>query len=362
MRQFVCPAAPNSKGLLEITGKDFHYLRKVLRMAPGDMITLSLPGGGRQEATICKADDAAKKIILQVCSSQGGNQSRAGNGGSGKNLSQAQDCGASSDGQKASQAQNVRASRTPLSLLQFIPKPQKMELIVRQMTECGVANIVPVIGEYTQAGSEKALQKSDRFERIVREARQQSGSQVETKIHAPQKLSAALDMIESGDLSQAQEAAGSFGHEQNSSQGQGVSADSLSQPTDCGPVAKLFFYERIDKTVPLSAAFFGREQNCPQAQEAAAGNLGFAGNFGSAAPSSGLASDCGAGSLGLANYSAAKPRACVFAVGSEGGISPAEAELLLERGFKAVHFNTNILRCETAALYAAAAIQSALDN
>ena len=54
--------------------------------------------------------------------------------------------------------------------------------------------------------------------------------------------------------------------------------------------------------------------------------------------------------------------ACVYAVGSEGGISPSECELFLSRGFKAVHFNTNILRCETASLYAAAAIQSALDN
>ena len=187
-----------------------------------------------------------------------------------------------------------------------------------------MASVIPVIGEYTQAGSEKALQKSDRFERIVREARQQSGSQVETKIYEPQKLQAALDMLE----------AGSFGQEQNSSQAQEAAARSPSQPVDS--VAKLFFYERSDKTFSLSAALFGLDKNCPQAQEAA-------------------------GSLRFATDSV-RPRACVFAVGSEGGISPAERDLLLERGFKAVHFNTNILRCETAALYAAAAIQSALDN
>lgn len=274
MRQFVCPVLPNSKGLLEIIGKDFHYLRKVLRMAPGDMMTLSLPGGRQQEATICKADDAAKKITLQICDSQGENPSQA------KNLSQAQDCAARSDG---TQAQNVRASRTQLSLLQFIPKPQKMELIVRQATECGVANIVPVIGEYTQAGFEKALQKSDRFEKINREARQQSGSQVETKIFPPQKLSAALDLVDQ------------------------IAPNAL----------KIFLYERTEGTQAFGGAVSG---------------------YGDA------------------------PGACVYAVGCEGGISPAEAELLLARGFKAVHFNTNILRCETASLYAAAAIQSALDN
>ena len=259
MRQFVSAVAPNSKGLLEISGKDFHYLRKVLRLAAGDMISLSLPGGAAQDATVCKVDDGAKNITIQVCGTDVADENR-------------------------SQDKNPAALRTRLALLQFIPKPQKMELIVRQATECGVANIVPAIGEYTQAGCEKALQKSDRFEKIIREARQQSGSQVETKIFQPQKLQAALDLIDQ------------------------IEPDAL----------KLFLYERTDGTQAFNDALFGNEQN--------------------------------------------RPRSCVYAVGSEGGISPAECELLLARGFKAVHFNTNILRCETASLYAAAAIQSALDN
>ena len=301
MRQFVSAVAPNSKGLLEITGKDFHYLRKVLRLSPGDMISLSLPGGVLQDATICKVDDGAKKIELQICDSQG--QSRDG-----------QDC---PQGLEA-------AARTRLVLLQFIPKPQKMELIVRQAVECGVAAIVPVIGEYTQAGFDKALQKPGRFEKIIREARQQSGSQVETKIFPPQKLSAALDLVEGVDFwqsekrSQAQDAGG----------GSGLANASV--------VAKIFLYERTVKTVPLSAALFGQEQDSSKAQEAAAATFGLA--------------------------KSRAPKSCVYAVGCEGGISPGECEALVSRGFKAVHFNTNILRCETASLYAAAAIQSALDN
>ena len=282
MRQFVSAASPNSKGLLEISGKDFHYLRKVLRLAVGDMINLSLPGGLSQDATVCKVDDSSKKITVQICQDQ-----------------------------KSSQAQNAASGqmRTYMTLLQFIPKPQKMELIVRQATECGITNVIPVIGEYTQAGSEKPLQKSDRFDRIVREARQQSGSQVETKIFSPMKLSEALELVERGDFLPE-----TFGQEENSSQAQNAAAASL---------AKIVLYERGEKTSPLSTALFGQGNDRPKGQ---------------------------------------KPRACVFAIGSEGGISPAEFELLLSKGFKAVHFNTNILRCETAALYAAAAIQSALDN
>ena len=279
MRQFVSAVAPNSKGLLEITGKDFHYLRKVLRLSPGDMISLSLPGGVLQDATICKVDDGAKKIELQICDSQG--QSR--------------------DGQDCPQGHEV-AARTRLVLLQFIPKPQKMELIVRQAVECGVAAIVPVIGEYTQAGFDKALQKPGRFEKIIREARQQSGSQVETQIFPPCKLPAALGLIDKNE------------------------PDAL----------RLFLYERTEGTLPLSAALFGQGQDSSKAHEAAAA------------------------SFGLAKSRA--PISCVYAVGCEGGISPGECEALVSRGFKAVHFNTNILRCETASLYAAAAIQSALDN
>ena len=279
MRQFVSAVAPNSKGLLEITGKDFHYLRKVLRLSPGDMISLSLPGGVLQDATICKVDDGATQIELQICDSQG--QSRDG-----------QDC---PQGLEA-------AARTRLVLLQFIPKPQKMELIVRQAVECGVAAIVPVIGEYTQAGFDKALQKPGRFEKIIREARQQSGSQVETQIFPPCKLPAALGLIDKNE------------------------PDAL----------RLFLYERTEGTLPLSAALFGQGQDSSKAQEAAAASIG---------PAKSRA-----------------PISCVYAVGCEGGISPGECEALVSRGFKAVHFNTNILRCETASLYAAAAIQSALDN
>ncbi len=47
-------------------------------------------------------------------------------------------------------------------------------------------------------------------------------------------------------------------------------------------------------------------------------------------------------------------------VGAEGGIAPEEVQLAFESGFVPVHFNTNILRCETAALYGIAALQSAI--
>ena len=78
----------------------------------------------------------------------------------------------------------VTENDSEFGYFQFIPKPQKLELIVRQATECGVKNIVPVISEYTQKGSAQALSgdRIERLQRIVREARQQSGSPTDTRV------------------------------------------------------------------------------------------------------------------------------------------------------------------------------------
>ncbi|MBP5450889.1 MAG: RNA methyltransferase, partial [Treponema sp.] len=54
-----------------------------------------------------------------------------------------------------------------------------------------------------------------------------------------------------------------------------------------------------------------------------------------------------------------KKKAALF-VGAEGGIAAEEVEIMQEKGIVPVHFATNILRCETAALYGTAVLQNAL--
>ncbi len=51
---------------------------------------------------------------------------------------------------------------------------------------------------------------------------------------------------------------------------------------------------------------------------------------------------------------------CALFVGAEGGISPTEIDFLRDNNVVPIHFETNILRCETAALYGLAAIQNVL--
>ena len=184
MRQLILDKMPDKKGIVSVEGSDFKYLRQVLRVKSGDMINLRLLDGTLQNSTVAAVDDKSKKILLQICA----------NTSSGTVTRETVTRGV--------QAEEIQSEVASLSqeyiLFQFIPKPQKFEQIVRQATECGVKTIVPVIGEYSEKSSLLALQgnKKDRLEKIIREARQQSGSPVETVVTEAMTLGEALGRYE----------------------------------------------------------------------------------------------------------------------------------------------------------------------
>lgn len=184
MRQLILDKMPDKKGIVSVEGSDFKYLRQVLRVKSGDMINLRLLDGTLQNSTVAAVDDKSKKILLQICANtSSGTVTR----------------GTVTRGVQAEKIQSEVASLSQEYILfQFIPKPQKFEQIVRQATECGVKTIVPVIGEYSEKSSLLALQgnKKDRLEKIIREARQQSGSPVETVVTEAMTLGEALGRYE----------------------------------------------------------------------------------------------------------------------------------------------------------------------
>lgn len=169
MRQFIVPSMPDSRGILTLTGKDFRYLHHVLRLQPGDAIHVRLPSGALQ--TMAVASISGHSINLSACQE-----------------GETQETGVTAAELEAAEPSN----RIPLWLFQFMPKAQKMDLIIRQATELGVAHIVPILGATCQKGA--ACQREERWERIIREARQQSGSPVETKISSPCNLTEALNL------------------------------------------------------------------------------------------------------------------------------------------------------------------------
>lgn len=262
MRQFVASSPLSSDGTLRVTDKDFRYLKQVLRIQNGDMLAVRLPDGSLCNMTAAQVDASCRTVTLQLCAK------------------------GETSGARFISEHGAKSEKNGVSfyLFQFIAKPQKMDLIIRQATECGVELIVPVIGEYCEKGAVSACRasssKAERWQRIIREALSQCGSATNTRVAEPMSVQDAASFWKS--------------------EGGGIA---------------LSLYERNEKTVSLHKA--------------------------------------------LSAYSG--ERICL-AVGAEGGISPSEIETLSQAGFSTIHFSTNILRCETAALYGIASVQSALSE
>jgi len=264
MRQFLSDSFPDKNGCLSISGKDFKYFRQVLRIKPGDMVSVRLPDGVLQNMTACVVDDKSKKLTLQICASTEIEVTD-------KELTR---------GVKASEINKIL--KTEYWLFQFLPKIQKLEQIVKQAAECGVSVVIPVIGEFTEKSSVMAMDngaKMERLNKIIREARQQSGSPVDTKLYMPVTLEEACRIWKERIIDE-------------NAQG-------------------FVLYERNEKSRSMHSVLSGREIDV-----------------------------------------------AAVVCGSEGGLSVNEIEKLTENDlFVPVHFEGNILRCETAALYGMAALQ-----
>jgi 16S rRNA (uracil1498-N3)-methyltransferase len=264
MRQFIVSSVPDKNGIISVSGKDFRYLRQVLRVKIGDMINVRLSDGTLSNTTVCNILENQKQIQLQICQKGSADESVT----------------------RGVQAEQISSANASIEywLFQFIPKASKMEQIIRQATECGIKNIVPVIGEYSQKNNVLAMEssKKDRFLRIVREARQQSGSPVETTILDAVSLKEAISLWNEETLADGEKAA-------------------------------VVLWECCEQTKTVHEVL-----------------------------------------------SKSDIKKVAIVIGSEGGISPSEIQELSLNGFIPIHFDTNILRCETAALYGIAAVQCAL--
>ena len=83
-------------------------------------------------------------------------------------------------------------STLDLTLAQAIPKGDKMEHVIRMATELGVTRVIPLLTERTVVRLEPGRSDSRlaRWQRVAREAAQQSGRAAVPKIAAPTPLSA----------------------------------------------------------------------------------------------------------------------------------------------------------------------------
>ncbi len=272
MRQFILDRPIEPGGRVTLEDADYRYLVQVLRLRAGDTVEARLPDGSLATLSIERIDPRAKTVRLSLPSGAHGSRAEVPGRAADETLA----------GLSMPPLPDMPRDFPKIALFQWLIKGPKMDQVIRQATEAGVAAIVPVLGERCVAGTGEgdAASRASRWARIVREARQQSGSPVATLVSPPVAVS---------DI----------------------------------PGVWLRFSEGLRaRALVLTEA--------PLARKTLHGYL-----------------DTGADIVALA-------------VGPEGGMSAGELDELDRAGFLAVHFRTNILRAETAAIYGIAAVQSAV--
>jgi len=240
MKQFILSGNFDVKDTILLTGREYHYLINVRRLSRGSIF----PG----------IDKQGQRHTLKIRS--------VGNG-----TATAERIG----------TEEGKISSPEIFLIQSLVKGKKMDLILRQAAECGVKKVFPVISDHSVSRPEKRdlPAKKARWEKILREALQQSGSSVLTEIAEVSSLSEVLQNLRNSQLG-------------------------------------LFFHEEPLEKKGLHQYLFGNRKNI------------------------------------------------VLAIGPEGGFSKDEVDFFHARGFHSVYLGTRVLRAETAAVYAVAAVQSAL--
>jgi len=182
VKQFILEKMPDKDGTVRLEGGDYRYLVRVRRLKEGGSFSALLPNG---EETLVHVLSVDNYVLIGKCITP-------------ENIT------------PISGLNERNSPLPPIILFQALPKGDKMDLIVRQAAEGGITEIVPFVSEFSAAKVKTAEQKFSRWERIIKEARQQSGSKTATSIRRPltesglfeywQKLKSALDDPVNGGL------------------------------------------------------------------------------------------------------------------------------------------------------------------
>jgi len=161
LKQFLLNTEPDKDGMVQLEGNDYHYLVRVRRLAVGEFFQAILPNG---KETLVKIISVNSKILTGRCEPS-------------TNLLKP----------------NSSSAAPQLILFQALPKADKFDLIVRQAAEGGIAEIVPFVSEFSTGSAETGELKFSRWERIIKEARQQSGSKTATVLHRPMLMNKLME-------------------------------------------------------------------------------------------------------------------------------------------------------------------------
>jgi 16S rRNA (uracil1498-N3)-methyltransferase len=279
VKQFLLTSRPDKDGLIRLEGKDYHYLVNVQRLKPGETFTALLPPADKGDSK--NSSNSGRLVTVTIL------------GVDGHTLT-----GSAVQSPQCPVTPNTMRGIPPIFLFQGLPREAKMDLIIRQAAETGINEVVPFA---TERSIPREHFRMERWWRIIKEARQQSGSPIDTRIHPP--LSADELFAYWKELS--------------------INSNPLNQNS-----SKASF--------PLGIVF-----SLNSAEKADANNL----------EKNGLEKS------GFHHYLSIEPSLIVLTIGPEGGLSTAEINRFIDAGFKSLSMGDTVLRAETAALYGAAAVR-----
>jgi 16S rRNA (uracil1498-N3)-methyltransferase len=172
MKHFVLQALPGEGGIIRLYERDYHYLVRVRRLKSGMSFDAILPDGVETKVLILSTKD---NILIGQCSELRLEKGKA----------------------RPLKPYMTGSRIPPIALFQGLPRGAKMDLIVRQVAETGVSVVAPFKSEYSTASLLTGCERIKRWERIIKEARQQSGSVTETMVMPPCAFDALLEYWES---------------------------------------------------------------------------------------------------------------------------------------------------------------------
>ena len=165
MRRFTITPERIAGGRVVFDRDESHHLARVLRLRSGD--------------TVLAADGARREYTVRL-----------------------ETIGEQATGTVLGVAARGTESPVQITLVQSVPKGDKMESIVRASTELGVAQVVPVLTARTVVRLEPGRwrDRARRWQRVAAEAAKQCGRAVVPTVHVPRPLADVLARDEPADL------------------------------------------------------------------------------------------------------------------------------------------------------------------
>ncbi len=159
MPRFFIPSESLLTDRLILTGADVHHIRNVLRLGPGDSLTLVTPRGDEYSSVIRKAGQKAVEVEI---------------------------------------LEKVRVAKKDIcleiALAQGLPRSSKMDFVIQKATELGVASIHPFTSSRSvpRTNPARAQGRLARWRRIAMEACKQCGRTSVPRIHEILPLAEAI--------------------------------------------------------------------------------------------------------------------------------------------------------------------------